>query len=202
MLGYCLLRFLHLWRLLIVDSLISSLLLRVLRRLLIVLLSGVLLLLMMILVHKPPLVTLSGLLRVLGLDVSLRALTHAFIVLNHHEVLLMAFSVSSLGSNKWLILTVCIAVIVRDVVLTVTVGVVKRLSETFPEKLDKPLVRRSIFIKALKIESAEVVSETFDALEYLRAPTLQVASLCIPLEASCHHPCPSLCQLNLLLYSF
>lgn len=50
-LGDCLLRFLHLWRLLIVDSLISSLLLGVLRGLLIVLLSGVLLLLMIILVN-------------------------------------------------------------------------------------------------------------------------------------------------------
>ena len=63
-------------------------------------------------------------------------------------------------------------------------------------------MRRSIFIQALKIQPPEVVGETFDALEYLRAPTLQVASLSIPLEASCHHPCPSLCQLNLLLDPF
>jgi hypothetical protein len=79
------------------------------------------------------LVALGGLLRVLGLHVSLGALTHAFIILNHHEVLLMAFGVTSLGPNERLILIVCIAVIIRDVVLTVTIGVVKRLSETFPE---------------------------------------------------------------------
>lgn len=78
-------------------------------------------------------VALSGLLGVLGLHVSLGALTHAFIVLNHHEVLLMAFCVAPLGPNEWLILIVCIAVIVRDVVLTVAIGVVKRLSEAFPE---------------------------------------------------------------------
>ena len=147
-------------------------------------------------------VALSGLLGVLGLDISLGALTQAFIVLNHHEILLMAFGVASLGPNERLILIVCIAVIVRDVVLTVTIGVVKRLSETFPEELDKPLVRRSVFIQALKIQPAEVVGETFDALEYLRAPTLQVTSLPIPLEASSQHPCPSLCQLNLLLDPF
>lgn len=63
-------------------------------------------------------------------------------------------------------------------------------------------MRRSVFIQALKIQPTEVVGETFDALEYLRAPTLQVASLFIPLEASCQHPCPSLCQLNLLLDPF
>ena len=78
-------------------------------------------------------VALGWLLGVLGLDVSLRALTHAFIVFNHHEVLLMAFGIASLGPDERLILIVCIAVIVRDVVLTVTIGVVKRLSETLPE---------------------------------------------------------------------
>ncbi len=157
---------------------------------------------MMVLVYQPALVALGGLLGVLGLDVPLRALTHAFIVLNHHEILLMAFGLTSLGPNEGLILIVCIAVIIGDVVLTITIGVIKRLPETFSEELNKPLVRSSIFIKALKIEPPEVVCETFDTFEYLRAPTLQVASLSIPLESSCHHPRPPLCQLDLLLDSF
>jgi len=122
--------------------------------------------------YEPPLVALGGLLGVLRLHVPLRALTHAFIVLDHHEALLLAFGFASLGPNEGLILIVSIAVIVRDLVLTVAIWLIKRLSEAFPEKLDKPLVRRPIFIKALKIQPAKVVSETFDALEYLRAPLL------------------------------
>jgi hypothetical protein len=96
----------------------------------------------------------------------------------------MAFGVTSLGPNERLILIVCIAVIIRDVVLTVTIGVVKRLSEAFPEELDNPLVRHSILIKALKIQPAEVVCEYFDALEFLRALTLHQlpSSLSVPLS--------------------
>lgn len=182
----------------------SSLLLLLgeLRGLLIVLLSSVLLLLMMILVYKAPLVALGGLLGVFRLDIPLRALAHALIVFYHHYILMMAFCVASLGPNKWLILIVCIAVIVRDVILTVTIGLVKRLSEAFPEEFDEPLVRCSIFIKAVKIQPTEVVGETLDTLKYLRAPTLEVASLSISLESSCHHPCPPLGKLDLLLDSF
>ena len=149
--------------------------------------------------YEPALVALGGLLGVLGLHVPLRALTHAFIVLDHHEVLLLAFGFASLGPNEGLILIVCIAVIVRDLVLTVAIRVIKRLSKAFPEELDKPLVRGPIFIQAVKIQPAEVVSETFDALEYLSAPLLQVASLSVPLQASRHHPRAPLCQLYLLL---
>ena len=106
----------------------------VLKGLLIVLVSGVLLLMMVVLVYQAPLVTLGGLLGVLGLDVPLRALTHAFIVLDHHEVvLLMDFGVSSLGPNEGLILIVCIAIIVRDFVRTIRIGFIKCLPETFPE---------------------------------------------------------------------
>ena len=87
----------------------------------------------MALMNEPPLVALGGLLGVLGLHVPLRALTPAFIILDHYEILLMAFGVSSLGPNEGLILIVCIAVIVRYLVLTVAIWVIKCLSEAFPE---------------------------------------------------------------------
>ena len=88
---------------------------------------------MMALMNEPPLVPLGGLLGILRLYVSLRALTHAFIVLNHHEILLMTFGFASLGPNEGLIIIACIAVIIRYLVLTVAIWVIKRLSETFPE---------------------------------------------------------------------
>jgi hypothetical protein len=65
--------------------------------------------------------------------------------------------------------------------------------------LDKPLVSRPIFIQAVKNQPAKVVGEGFDALEYLRVPLLQVATLSVPLQASRHHPRAPLCQLYLLL---